>query len=342
MNTVQQPASEVAATLLIPKTFYQKTSGLRSLSASLNTILTPVLATVLFSFAGIEAVIAFDLVTFAAAFLTLWLGISVPEDKERKDAGESLLLSARSGLSWLKQNPLILNLILFLASINLVASVYNAALPALILSRPNGGETVLGAVNSCAGIATLLGSLLFTLLSVPRDRVKVICLALFVSMSTENFLLAFGNHPLIWCIGALVGWLTIPIMNANMDVIFRISIPSNMQGRVYSCRNTLQFFTIPAGYLLGGLLVDKVFEPLMVVQPSGSLPVRIFGMGKGAGAAALFFVIGICGVLVCLIFSVILKKYRWSESEGTLLQSQAPAAENNQTIVKGENEKCRH
>ena len=47
MNTVQQPAGEVAATLLIPKRLYQKTSGLRSLSQSLNSILTPVLATAL-------------------------------------------------------------------------------------------------------------------------------------------------------------------------------------------------------------------------------------------------------------------------------------------------------
>ena len=30
MNTVQQPASEVAMTLIIPEKYYQKTSGLRS------------------------------------------------------------------------------------------------------------------------------------------------------------------------------------------------------------------------------------------------------------------------------------------------------------------------
>ena len=43
MNTVQQPASEVASTQLIPKEYYQKTSGLRSLSRSLNSLLTPVI-----------------------------------------------------------------------------------------------------------------------------------------------------------------------------------------------------------------------------------------------------------------------------------------------------------
>ena len=49
MNTVQQPASEVAATQLIPKEYYQKTGALRSLSQSMITILTPVLATLLFT-----------------------------------------------------------------------------------------------------------------------------------------------------------------------------------------------------------------------------------------------------------------------------------------------------
>ena len=45
MNTVQQPAGDVAMTLITPKEYYQKTSGLRSLSNSVITILNPVLAT---------------------------------------------------------------------------------------------------------------------------------------------------------------------------------------------------------------------------------------------------------------------------------------------------------
>ncbi len=315
MNTVQQPASEVTTTLLIPKALYQKTSGLRSFSQSLNSILTPILATALFSFAGIELVIAVDLITFAAAFLTLWLLISAPENGGAEKPKEPLLASARAGLAWLGKSPLILNLILFLAGINLVASVYSAALPAMLLSRPNGGEGVLGAVNACAGAATLLGSVIVALLPAPKNRVRTICLSLLLSMSTENFMLAFGRSPFIWCAGAVAGWLMVPVMNANMDVIFRSTIPPDMQGRVYSCRNTLQFFTIPVGYLLGGFLVDGVFEPLMAAQPAGALLPRLFGSGKGAGAALLFFVIGLAGVAICLLFGLILKKYKWSDPD---------------------------
>lgn len=317
MNTIQQPASEVAATLLIPKDYYQKTSGLRSLSQSLNSILTPILATALFVFAGIDAVIAVDLITFAFAFLTLLLFIQIPEESRPKEKPEKLLTAARQGITWLRENPLIMTLILYLACINLVASVYNAALPAMILPKPNGGEAVLGIVNTCVGLATLAGSVLVTFLPVPKNRVKVISLTLLISMSSENFLLAFGKTPLIWCIGAVMGWLVIPLMNANLDVIFRCSIPLDMQGRVFSCRNTLQFFTIPIGFLMGGLLVDEVFEPLMEAQPANALLVSVFGEAKGSGAAMLFSIIGIVGVSVCLIFNFQLQKYKWSENSAS-------------------------
>ena len=76
----------------------------------------------------------------------------------------------------------------------------------------------------------------------------------------------------------------------------------------------MQFFTIPIGFLLGGLLVDKVFEPLMSAQSASSLLVSLFGENKGSGAAMLFFIIGIVGVLVCLIFNFRLRKYKWSEN----------------------------
>lgn len=306
MNTVQQPAADVAATLLIPKKYYQQTCGLRSLSQSLNTILTPVIASALFAFSGMEMVIAIDLITFAIAFAVLWRFVRIPEVRRKEEKQEPLLRSAASGLRWLKRNPLILKLILFLAGINLVASASEAALPALLLPRVNGGETVLGLVNAFAGVATLAGSVLVTLLPAPRSRVRVICLSLLFSMSTENFLLAFGRTASVWCMGCILGWIAIPLMGANLDVIFRTTIPAEMQGRVYSCRNTLQFFTIPLGYLLSGALVDGVFEPMMAAAYGPVL--WLFGRGKGSGAAAMQFVLGLMGTALCLMFCCILGK----------------------------------
>ncbi|WP_312354215.1 MFS transporter [Aminipila sp.] len=303
MNTVQQPASDVAISLLVPQKHYQKVSGLRSFSNSLVTILTPVIATAMLSFTSIRIVILFDLITFATAFVSLLCFIKIPNVTDQDSARcEMILQSAKSGLRYLKNNRGILDLILFLAVINFTASIFNAALPAMILSRAGGGELALGIVNTVTGLATLLGSILVAVLPPPKSRVRVICNSLLFSMSTENFILAFGRSTPVWCLGAILGWIFIPIMSANMDVLFRTKIPIEMQGRVYSVRNTFQFFTIPLGYLCGGIWVDKVFEPFMAAQPTNSLWVILFGSGKGSGAALLFLVIGIFGALSCLPF----------------------------------------
>lgn len=300
MNTIQQPASDVAVTLLTPEKHYQKVSGMRSFSNSLTSVLTPALAAAMISFRGLESVIVFDLITFFTAFFVLLVFIKIPAPEMYDDKKESLLQSAKSGLVYLGRNKGILWLILFLSAINFIASVYQAALAPMVLSK--SGETALGLVNSCVGIATLAGSIIASAAPEPKSRVRVICGCLMMSMSTENFLLAFGKTPFVWCIGAILGWLPIPMMGANLDVILRTRIPQEMQGRIFSARNTLQFFTIPLGYFLGGILVDSVFEPFMG-RDSHKLLHDLFGSGKGSGAALLYFVIGIAGVLVCIIFS---------------------------------------
>lgn len=303
MNTIQQPASDVAVSLLTPKMQYQRAGGMRAFSNSLITILSPVIATAFFALFGMTAVIAFDFLTFGTAFITLALFIHIPSVRE--EAGkvqETVLESARKGLYYLAENKGIFYLILFLSAINLTASMYNAALPAMLLSRNGGSETALGLVNACSGIANVAGSLIASFGPKPKSRVRVITNALLFSMSTENFLLALGHSTPVWCLGALLGWLFIPIMNTNMDVLLRTYIPVEIQGRVYSIRNTFQFFTIPIGYFLGGICVDKVFEPYMSTRTANSLPGILFGTGKGSGAAMLFLILGFIGMATCLIF----------------------------------------
>ena len=301
MNTLQQPASEVAVTLLAPKDRVQRVGGLRSLSNALNTVLTPALASALLAFGGMDWVIGFDLITCAVALGALGFGIRLPESREDAPK-ETVLRSAREGLRYLAENRMILQLILLLSAINLIASMYSAALPAMLLSRANGGQTVLGWVNTCTGLATLAGSLIASALPAPKDRVRVIHWSLLFSMSTENLLLALGRTPAVWCIAATLGWLCIPLMNTNMDALFRSHIPLAMQGRVYSVRNTLQFFTIPLGYLLGGLLVDRVLEPIMSTLSAHHWLAVLLGQGKGTGAALLFLLISGTGTAVVLCF----------------------------------------
>lgn len=311
MNTVQQPASEVAMTLIMPEKHYQRTSGLRSLSGSLISILNPLIATALYSFTGLNGVIAVDIGSFIVAFTALLFFIKIPES--RSDKSENIFALAKEGLVFLRENPLIMALILFMSGVNLVASAFDAALPGYVLPNPKGGSSVLGIVTSCSGAAMIVGSLIVSVLPKPKDRIKIIYLTMLFSLGTENFLLAFSREPVLWCLGQIIGWIVVPIMSANLDVILRTSIPVELQGRVYACRNTLQFFTIPIGLFLGGFMVDNVCEPFMRAYGSLSILKTLFGAGKGSGAALMMLILGISGSLICIITGRKLKKYQYNE-----------------------------
>lgn len=311
LGAFQQPAAEVAITLITPREKYQQVSGLRSFSNSLTSVLTPVLATAFLNFIGLKAVIGFDLLTFMIAFLTLLLAIPIPTIAAIKKERPSLLGELKQGMQYLKRQRGILDLILFLAAVNLIVSFCDNTMPALILSKKANGSLTLGTVNAFAGIASLCGSILVSLMPPAKNRIKIICGTLFFSFATENFFLAFSESVFIWCLATFLGWIVIPFMSANMEVILRTKIPVELQGRVFAARNTLQFFTIPVGYLFSGILIDSVLEPLMK-KSAGLLP-KLFGEGKGSGAAMLMGILWIAGMLVCLLFSR--DKYLWGLEE---------------------------
>ncbi len=312
MNTVQQPASEVAYTLVTPKEHFQKTCGLQALSRSLVTIGNPIIASAIYGIAGLDAAIAVDLVTFAIAFVTLALFIRIPEVLSEQSEKEGILQLAKEGIIYLKDNPMILYIILFMASVNFTASAFDAVLPAYVIPSPKGGNYVLGIVTSFSGIAMVAGSLLAIAMPRPKDRVKAIYLTMLFSLGTENYLLAFSRSPVLWCIGQFLGWVFVPVMSTNQNVIMKNTIPAKLMGRVYACRNTLQFFTIPIGLAFGGFMVDEVCEPFMAGKNGEHLRF-LFGSGKGSGAALMMFILGVLGTAMCLIFGRKLRKYKYSE-----------------------------
>ncbi len=313
MNAIQQPASEVAYTVLTPKEQYQKTSALQYLSRSVISVGSTLVSSVLYGLAGLEGAVVTDLVTFILAFSVLLLFIRIPELSIEDDEHGSFIELAKEGILFLKENPLILNIMLFMSGVNLIASAFDAVLPALVIPNPRGGNSVLGIVTSCAGIAMVIGSAIATVMPKPKDRVKVIYLTMLFSLGTENFFLAFSRNPIVWCIGQVLGWILVPIMSANENTIMKNVIPVKLMGRVYACRNTFQFITIPLGLFLGGFLTDEFAEPFMAANVSNAFLTKLFGIGKGSGAALMMFVLGVAGIAVCLIFGRRLNRYHYSD-----------------------------
>ncbi len=300
MNAFQNPASYVAVGLLVPKEQYVRASGLQALSGSLIRILTPPLASAILSFGSLTTVFLIDLSTFLFAFFVLLFFVKLPPlPKNAEQKKEPVRKSCATGFSFLRANNALLKLILYMSLINLLAYISGyGILPAMILARSGDSQTTLGFVTSAMGIGMLLGSVLVTIMKPAKHRTQLLFWTMLISFFLGDVLWGLGRSAPMWIFSAFCGNMLVPFTGACMFSIMRTNVPTELQGRVFSARDTLQYCTIPLGLFLGGFLADHVFEPFMAqVSPLQQLLVLLTGGGKGSGMAVIFLITGLTGVI---------------------------------------------
>ena len=299
MNAFQEPASFVAVSLLVPKEHYARAGGLQGFSGTAVSILAPALGALLLASGGLDLVLMIDLATFAVAFLVLLFLIRIPEPEQQTTEEESFSKTCLGGIRYLKEHKAILRITLFLAVINFLAKLGNdGMLSPFILGRTDNNQSVLGMVESFTAMGVLAGSLLAATIKPPKSRTRLIFIAIGLVFA-GNIIQSLTSRPWLWCAAALGSYLMAAVMNVNLDILMRERVPTEMQGRVFSAKSTLQNFTIPPALLLGGLLADTVFEPFMGTDSAIQRMLSgFFGTGKGSGIGMMFFIVGIAGMAV--------------------------------------------
>jgi MFS family permease len=301
-DSFQNPASEVTISLIVPKEDYLKTSGIRSFFASFIGVFAPIVATTLYAFCGLKAIVMIDLATFVFAFTTLAAGVHIPHVTNQNQERLPLISQCIFGLRYLINNKKIFSLVLFMAFVNLIAAIYNTNLAPMVLSRNGNNEVQLGIVSSAISIAGLIGSVLVTKLPAPTKRVPLIINIMIFSFLFCNGLLGVGRNYYMWTLAVFGGNLMIPLLTANVEYFMRTRTPIELQGRVFAARNTLQYTSIPIGNLLGGLLADRVFIPYANESKFPGFLEILVGGGSGGGLGLLYLMIALIGLSGCLIF----------------------------------------
>lgn len=312
MNAFQNPAANVVITLLTPKKHFARANGLFAISSSISRLITPMVTTAVFSIGGLTPVLIIDLATFAIAVSALIFVIKVPNSKYGAQRGEtSFIESCKVGIRYLMRNKPMLNMIFLFMWINLFAHIGTLGIaPALVLARTGNSEAFLGIFNTAIGVGSLIGGMLMTLWRPAKSRSKTILLSCLAACFLVDFPLAVGQTLPIWAAGALLGNIAMPVLNANLTACMRVKVPVELQGRVFSARDTLQLWTMPVGLFLGGTLADRVMEPFMA---KGSwlqeVLSKIVGVGNGSGMAVqvLITVIAIIAIATYALFD---KRYR--------------------------------
>ena len=302
LDAFQGPAYSAASTVLLPKELYGRASGLRSMADDGARILAPFLAGIVMAGVGLNAVLLLDAATFLAAVLTLVV-IRVPDIRGQQAEAPHFWREMRVGFDFIRRRPGLLGLTLHFTVVNFFAALtYFGVLPAMILARTGGDEVALGVVQGALGAAGVAGGLLMAAWGGPRRKIHGVLLGTALSFLLGDFLFAVGRDVVVWVIAAAAAAVFIPILLGSRNAIWQAKVPPAVQGRVFATDSMLRLSLNPAGYLLAGLLADRLFEPAMAV---GGALVPVFGplvgTGPGAGMALMFVGTATLGSLTSLL-----------------------------------------
>ncbi|MBQ9608491.1 MAG: MFS transporter [Lachnospiraceae bacterium] len=171
----------------------------------------------------------------------------------------------------------------------------------MILARSNS-NIALGVVNTVMGIGGIIGGVIVSTGKLNVNSAKMIYLSAMFSFLFGDITMALGKNVILWSLEGLAASLPIPFITAGSSLILYKYIPEEMQGRIFSIRNAIQFSTIPIGIILGGFLADYVFEPFMTKQNNIVFLLQMLvGKGAGSGMAIMFLLTGISGSIFSLI-----------------------------------------
>lgn len=298
----QEPAYTASITMLVPKKELTRASGLVQTGQSLETLLAPLLAGVLFVFVGLPGILLIDFITFFFAVGALLITrIPQPEyvPSTAPDEKPSIWREAAFGFSYLRARSGLLGLLLYFALVNFLLNISVVLSGPLVLSFSTPAS--LGVVQTASGAGMLAGSLLLAAWGGPKRKVPGIIAAIGLG-AVGLLLMGLQASVVLISAGFFLLLFAIPLASGPSQALFQMKVAPGIQGRVFAIRTMISRSMMPLAFLLAGPLSDRLFEPLM--QPGGALAESplggLLGSGPGRGTAVVF----VCAAVILLLATI--------------------------------------
>lgn len=301
-QTFQWPAYSASISMMVPKTQYQRASGMISMAESGSGIAAPILAGALVGILGFQRIwiiFVIDLATFLVALVAL-VAVEIPNPPhDGPDEPENLLKQSMFGFRYIWQHRPLFDLQMVFFALNLIASLCFTVFPALVLARTSNNATALGSTQSAAAVGGVVGGALLAAWGGPKRKVDGVLMGMVLSSLLGTVVLGLGRSLPLWIAGSFLMMAIETILNGSNQVIWQSKVPPALQGRVFSVRRMIAQVSAPIAMLASGPLADKVFGPAM--NSGGSLAPLfgwLTGVGPGAGISLMFILAGLMGALI--------------------------------------------
>jgi MFS transporter, DHA3 family, macrolide efflux protein len=300
-NTFQWPAYSAAISTMIPKSQLGRANGLMSLMEAGPGVLAPLMAGALMPVIGLTGLLTLDVVTFFFAIGALAI-VHIPQPKqteEGKKAQGSVLKEAAFGFRYIFARPSLLGLQLIFFFANLFQGISLVVFAPMVLARTDQNTLIFGSVQTAAAIGMVAGGIFMSAWGGFKRRTNGVLFGwIYVGFGMMAYGLKFGLP--IWLVAGVIGAPVVgALINASNQAIWQSKVAPDLQGRVFSARRLIAWFTTPISPIIGGVLADFVMEPAM---QTGTVLPNLFGwlVGTGPGAGMGLLMV-FCGIGISLI-----------------------------------------
>ncbi len=303
-GSFQVPAYSASITLMVPREQYTRADAMLGLVESSSSVFAPIAAGALLAFTGIGTILIIDIVTFVFAVGVL-LFVRVPQPPRaasEESVKRSLWADTMLGFRYIFAHQSLRGLLALLLVVNVTASVWFALLSPLVLARSGGSELSLATVRMVLGIGGVVGGTLVGIWGGPKKkRMKWVLLAVGASSLVGNVLVGVGRGLFLWAGGAFLAEAIMPIALGANQAIWQMKTPAELQGRIFSARIVVTQLAATLAMIVGGILADSVFEPLMKGSSALARTLRpLVGSGPGAGVGLMFVLAGLVGAAAAI------------------------------------------
>jgi MFS family permease len=226
-----------------------------------STFIGAPLAGILIAILGTSNLLWLDAISFAIS--AVLIGLAVPRSPtinrgatvHPKAEEGSYLANVLVGLRFIRQNQLILAIILTVMITNLLDEAFFAvALPAYV-KHFFGNPVILGVLSSCVGGAAFVSTIIFGAIGHRLPRRPTFALA-FMTLSLRFFVFALVPLLPALIIANIISGLGAGPLNPIISTVEQEVVPPEMRARVLGTTTAGAYLGIPLGAFLCGYLVQ--------------------------------------------------------------------------------------
>lgn len=296
-TSLLEPSYRATLTDILDEENYAKASGLIQAAGSAKYLISPVIAGMILSVADIRVILLLDILTFITTCLMIFLvrkSMNSEMQNYKKDSFKGLL----EGLFIIKENRGVYSLVIIMFFVCFFMGFIQILIRPMILALSN--VKTAGMMESLCAAGLLIGSLWIGIAGIKKNYSKILAVACFFCGIFMSMIGVNENLAIIG-ISTFLFFSTLPFMNSCADVLVRVSVPNELQGRVWGLISLITQMGTVTAYIISGVMADYIFEPMfnkngILVENIG----MIIGTGKGRGIGFMLILSGI-GMLIMAI-----------------------------------------